>query len=353
MSLGRNRQSPGVRTGFDTLDLYPEAAGYCAADLSDNTNLWGTPPAASAAIQRFGAVGARGYPPAYTPALKESLAAYTEVDPSMIVTGCGSDDVLDAAIRAYGNPGSRLACCNPTFSMIPVFARVNGLIPAFATFDDDWNIPVEQLLSLDAEIIYICSPNNPTATSASIDRIEAVADEFNGLVIVDEAYAEYSATSLTPTALRHDNVLVTRTMSKVFGMAGLRLGYGIGEAALVREVEKSRGPYKVSAIAEATAIAALAEDVPWINDVVAETLSIRSRFVSTLTSLGYSSLPSDANFVLVPMANATVIAQRLLGQGVAVRSFANLPQIGDALRITIGPWDLMQRFLDAIETCQP
>jgi histidinol-phosphate aminotransferase len=340
---------PRTRTGFDALSLYEDLSDRCVVDLSDNTNLWGMPPAAEKALARFSPSSVRGYPSAYTPALKEAFATYAGVDANMIVTGCGSDDVLDAAIRAFGNPGSRLSCCEPTFSMIPVLAKVNGLALASSEFDDDWNIPVDSLLSSGPDIVYVCSPNNPTGTSATVERIEAIAESFPGLVIVDQAYAEYSATSLTPLATRYSNVLITRTMSKVFGMAGLRLGYGIGNPGLVCEVEKSRGPYKVTAIAEAAAIAAIDNDLPWISNVVTETLSTRMRVTERLVEMGHKPLPADANFVLLPIADAPAVAARLARNGVATRAFSNLAGIGDALRVTIGPWEMMQRFLDSLE----
>ncbi len=349
MTAESEYEMPRGRTGFGTLSLYEEQPERCSADLSDNTNLWGMPPAAERALKSFSGAGARGYPSAYTPALKEVLASRFGVSPSMIVTGCGSDDVLDSAIRAFGNSGSRLAYSEPTFSMIPVLARVNGLIPVSARFDNNWDITVDELLSSDPEIIYICSPNNPTGTSARIERIERVARSFRGLVIVDEAYGEYAASSLISLAGDYSNVLVTRTMSKAFGMAGLRLGYGIGNPALVREVEKSRGPYKVSTIAESAGIAALTSDLPWVGRIVEETLVNRARLVGLLHSLGYAPLRSDANFILLPVQDASTVAAKLLSQGVGVRPFTGLPGIGDAIRVTIGPWKLMQTFLDELE----
>jgi histidinol-phosphate aminotransferase len=267
----------------------------------------------------------------------------------MIVTGCGSDDVLDAAIRAFGNPGGALACCDPTFSMIPVLARINGLEVRATPFDNEGDIPVDALLSADADIIYICSPNNPTGSSAGLDRIEAIADEFDGLVIVDAAYAEYSATSLTHLVASYTNVLITRTMSKAFGMAGLRIGYAIGNPALVNEVEKSRGPYKVGALSSAAAIAALENDLPWIEQVVSETLRSRSQFAERTKSLGLKSLPSDANFILLPLENAGEVADRMLLAGIGVRSFRNLPGIGNALRVTMAPWPMLEEFFTALE----
>ena len=337
------------RSGFEALSVYDGVVGVCSIDLSDNTNLWGMPPSAKKALEEFSFADITRYPSAYSAELKESIARYVGVDGSMIVTGCGSDDVLDSAIRAFGNSGGILASCDPTFSMIPVLSRINGLAVTATSFDADGDISVDPLLSANADIIYICSPNNPTGSSASVDRIETIADEFNGLVIVDQAYAEYSATSLTWLATRYSNVLIARTMSKAFGMAGLRVGYAIGNSALVNEVEKSRGPYKVGALGSAAAIAALENDLPWIEKIVDETLGVRSKFVARLEALGYKPLPSDANFVLIPMEAAFAVAKRLLQAGIGVRSFGNLPGIGNALRVTMAPWQMMEEFFSALE----
>ena len=336
------------RAGFEALSVYDGAVGACSIDLSDNTNLWGMPPSAKKSLEEFVFADITKYPSAYTAELKESLARYVGVEKSMIVTGCGSDDVLDSAIRAFGNSGGSLACCDPTFSMIPILSRINGLAVATTSFDADGDISVDSFLTTRADIIYICSPNNPTGSSASMERIETIADEFDGLVIVDQAYAEYSPNSLTHLVTRYSNVLITRTMSKAFGMAGLRIGYAIGNPALVGEVEKSRGPYKVGALGSAAALAALENDLPWIRNVVDETLSVRARFVSRVESLGFKPLPSDANFVLLPMENAVAVARRMFQAGVGVRAFSNLPGIGDALRVTMAPWQMLEEFFAAL-----
>lgn len=337
------------RSGFETLSVYDGVVGACSIDLSDNTNLWGMPPSAKRALEEFSFADVTRYPSAYTTELKKSIARYVGVDNSMIVTGCGSDDVLDSAIRAFGNPGGKLACCDPTFSMIPVLSRVNGLAVRTTSFDGNGDISVDALLSANADIVYICSPNNPTGSSASLDRIETIADEFKGLVIIDQAYAEYSATSLTHLVGQHSNVLITRTMSKAFGMAGLRVGYAIGNPGCVNEVEKSRGPYKVGALGSAAAIAALENDLPWIEKVVQETRSVRSQFVTRVESFGYRPLPSDANFVLIPMEAASDVAKKMLEAGIGVRSFRNLPGIGNALRVTMAPWPIMEQFFGVLE----
>jgi histidinol-phosphate aminotransferase len=117
----------------------------------------------------------------------------------------------------------------------------------------------------------------------------------------------------------------------------------------VKEVEKSRGPYKVGALSSAAAIAALDNDLPWVETVVDETLKVRSQFEARVVSLGYKPLPSDANFVLIPMENAAAVAERMLQAGIGVRSFRSLPGIGNALRVTMAPWPMLEEFLAVLE----
>ncbi|MEP6507120.1 MAG: histidinol-phosphate transaminase [Gemmatimonadales bacterium] len=347
MTRSSTRRLPRSRSGFEQVSVYDGDTGPCAIDLSDNTNLWGMPPSALRALEDFSFADARRYPSAYSSELKKPLARYTGVDPSMIVTGCGSDDVLDAAIRAFGSHKGTLTCCDPTFSMIPVLARINGVDVVSQPFDVDGDISVDRMLSARSDIIYICSPNNPTGSSAGIERIRAIADQFDGLVIVDCAYAEYSRTPITPLLESCGNVLITRTMSKAFGIAGLRVGYGLGSPSVVCEVEKSRGPYKVNALASVAATTAIESDLPWVQSTVAETLVNRLRLVSSLDALGTSSIHSDANFILLPIADALAVSKKMFDMGVAVRPFSNLAGIGPALRITIGPWAMMEAFLKA------
>ena len=198
---------------------------------------------------------------------------------------------------------------------------------------------------------YVCSPNNPTGSCASRARLEYLLGHASGVVILDEAYAEFAGESLIGRAAQSPGLLVVRTLSKAFGLAGLRVGYAVGSPALVAEVEKSRGPYKVSAIAEEAAVCALESDRAWVKEKVAEVIASRERFSAELRLLGLIPLRSDSNFVLVPLANANDIAARMRSLGVALRPFASLPAIGDALRISIGPWSMMEEALAALEEC--
>jgi histidinol-phosphate aminotransferase len=156
-------------------------------------------------------------------------------------------------------------------------------------------------------------------------------------VIIDEAYAEFADRSDIDLLARSDRLVITRTLSKAFGLAGLRVGYAVGAPAVIAEIEKSRGPYKVNRVAECAAIAALTEDRPWVAERIALVREYRERLRGEI-----AGLESDANFVYVPATNATEIARRLREGGIAVRAF------DDGYRVTIGPWDLMQACIDAI-----
>jgi histidinol-phosphate aminotransferase len=318
-------------------------------DLSDNTNLFGAPPNALAGFRTSDSTRLTRYPSLYAGGLKRAIARYLSVDETNIVTGCGSDDVLDSTIRALCDPGDIVATSDPSFSMIPLHARMNGLHCEQAPLDAGLDIDADALLAAAARVTYMCSPNNPTGTLASRDAVERVIAGAPGVVILDEAYAEFTSESQAQRAAVSSNVLVVRMFSKAFGLAGLRIGYAVGAADLVNEVEKSRGPFKVNAPAEEAATVALTSDLEWMREKVAEVLYLREKFSVELKRLGLSPLPSSANFVMVPVTDANSVAARMRDRSVAVREFTSLPRIGDALRISIGPWDMMAEALAALE----
>jgi histidinol-phosphate aminotransferase len=251
-------------------------------------------------------------------------------------------------MRALAEPGDRLAYLAPTFSMIPVFARLNRLVPVAVPPTGRLDADVDALLATRARIIYLCSPNNPTGAALPRAMIERIVSEAPGFVILDEAYAEYAGSDCIDLLRTSPRLLVTRTMSKAFGLAGLRVGYAAGAADVASAVAESRGPYKVNALAERAAAAALTDDLAWVREHVAGVVRLRERFAGELCRIGLAPLPSAANFVLVPVAGAAAVAARMRAAGVAVRSFESLPGIGDALRITIGPWPMLERCIGAL-----
>ncbi len=337
-----------ARAAYDAVPLYDPKRTPIELDLTDNTNLWGLPPTAERAMREIAVSSVTRYPTLYAAELKEELAKYVGVPGDMIVTGCGSDDILDSAMRAFGEAGDLVAGSEPSFAMIPIFARMNALeyvgITELASHQPD----IDALIATRAKVIYLCSPNNPTGALMARESIERVVNEAAGVVFIDEAYAEFAGVSSVDLTAKSDRVLVIRTMSKAFGLAGLRIGYAIGQPTLVMEVEKSRGPYKLNAMAEKMAIAALRHDRDWIDEHVALAVQLRERLANELRALGLSPMSSSANFVCVPIANCVAVGQALRSRGVAVRPFPALPHVGDALRISVGPWELLQRLLDAL-----
>jgi len=350
-----SRTAIPLRAAYRDIDLYDPQRTPVDVDLSDNTSLFGAPPAGMAALRALADARITRYPPVYADELKRVLAERHGVAPENIVTGCGSDDVIDSAIRAFCEPGDVVAYPDPTFSMLPWFARMNAARPWPVPTEVGFDLDDHALLSAHARITYLCNPNNPTGTVLSSERVRRVTAEATGVVLIDEAYADYGppGTSLAASAAASVGTVVLRTLSKVFGLAGLRVGYAIGPAALVREIEKSRGPYKISAAAEAVALAALAGDGEWAAANVRTVRESRARLARELEALGGRVWPSGANFVLwqAPPAGepgrAAELARALKARGVAVRAFSGLPHAGDCLRVSVGPWPLMERFLEA------
>jgi histidinol-phosphate aminotransferase len=344
------------REALRDLRLYaPEEP--CAIDLSDNTNLWGAPPAAEAAIRDVASGSMRRYPETYAESLKDAIAQYVGLPSSYVVTGVGSDDVLDSTLRAFADSGDSIAVPSPTFVMMPVFARLNRLRPIAIPLTGAYDVDAEAMIAAAARITYLCSPNNPTGAALSRAAIDEVARRTNGVVMIDEAYFEFSGESAIDLVQSNDRVLIVRTFSKAFGLAGLRIGYAIGAPALVAEVEKARGPYKVSAVAAAAACAALSSGVSWMKEHVALANGARDAFSAQLLGRGLSPAPSKANFVFLPIADATAVAGAMRRAGVAVRAFTGIPTFspalqesnGAALRITVGPSDVMAATLRALD----
>ena len=351
-------KGPAPREALAQVRAMSSPGAACAVDLSDNTNLFGVPPAATAVLREARDSECCRYPSPYSDALRQALASYHNVPAECVITGCGSDAVIDNAIRAFTEPGARIAFTDPTFSMIPVFARINGLLPApvACAGAPDASV-VRALFDSGARVVYLCSPNNPTGARKTQSAWEVALDRLNAparptpLLILDQAYAEFDELGCPGPKehLEQGAILVTRTMSKAFGLAGLRVGYGVGPAEMIAAIEKVRGPYTVGAIAERAAVAALTHDLDWVQARAVEAIALRDRFIVALTALGFAPLPSAANFVLVPVKSAATTDAALRSAGVAVRAFEGITGIGDALRITIGPWPMLATCLAALK----
>lgn len=344
---------PFPRPDYQSLDLYTPDRRPVEVDLSDNTNLWGTHPAALEVVRTADLHALARYPHLYADDLRGAAAERFGVQPSQVATGCGSDDILDSLWRALAVEGGLVRYPAPTFSMVEPLSAMNGRSAQAVPWSEALDDPL-RLLEGDPALVYVCRPNNPTGQQAPLDWVETLLGAIPAdgpVVLLDEAYAEFAGETLIQRVLSHPRALVSRTLSKAYGLAGLRVGLAFGNADLIREVEKSRGPYKVNRLAEAAAVAALRDEVGWIDATVAEAIENRERLWAALDRRGLAPLPSRTNFILfpVPDGRARELALALREREVAVRPFPDCPDVGDALRVTVGPWPLMERFLAALD----
>ncbi len=344
------RVSPG-RASLRDVKLYDPMRAPARIDLSANTNLYPEDPGIRSAIAGASPRRIAQYPDVYTSELMRAIADHHGVAPENVVTGCGSDDLIDSAMRAFADPGSTVVYPDPTFGMVRIFTGMNAAIARPIPLRHDLTLDVEGMLNMRAQIQYVCSPNNPTGGGFSPESLLSLSRRCAAVTLLDEAYADFADQDLIAEAAGSDRLVVLRTFSKAFGLAGMRVGYAVGPADLIREIQKSRGPYKVGGIAEAAALYALGRGFERVRSTVEGTKENRDRLSHALGERGFDPLPSSANFLLVPVegASARDWAALLRTAGVEVRPFGGLPLIGEAIRITIGPWALMAGLLTALD----
>ncbi|TVP76594.1 MAG: histidinol-phosphate aminotransferase family protein [Gemmatimonadales bacterium] len=365
--------SPFPREAYRPLVRYSPDRRPVDVDLSDNTSRWGPHPDVLETIRQAAPEDLVLYPPVYADRLREAVARRFGVSVDAVATGCGSDDLLDSAFRAVCEPGEAVRYLPPTFSMIEIFARMNAL----EAEPVEQAAPVAELVAeagggealIDAMVegapglVYLCRPNNPTGEVQPAGWVHALADacEARGIVLlVDEAYADYlppDTPDLLERAAGSSRIVVLRTLSKAWGMAGLRVGIAVGAPEVILEIEKSRGPYKVNRLAEAGAVAGLEDASDWVPGVTAAAREGREALAVELRERGLDPLPSGGNFVLLPLpggATTDGVTAGLRERGVAVRPFGGLELPGhraptDCIRISVGPPAEMNRFLTALD----
>jgi histidinol-phosphate aminotransferase len=326
---------PGKSTGAD---------GKPLIKLSANENPLGTSPLALAAKAQSPAL----YPDPDSKALRVKLGEVHGIDPALIVMGTGSDELLNLAAQGYAGPGDEVIYVRYGFSVYDIAARRCGATPVVAP-DADYGTDVDALLALVTErtrVVFIANPNNPTGSflpRGEIARLHAALPA-DVLLVLDLAYAEYVAPEdddgAMALAAAHENVLVTRTFSKAYGLAGERIGWATGAPGLVATLNRIRGPFNVGSTGQAMALAAL-DDPAFIEASRVHNRDERARFVASVEALGNHGLravPSEANFVLVLFEGALTAEAAFNGlaeRGYIVRWLPGqgLPQ---ALRFTIG-----------------
>lgn len=327
---------------------YTEEQGN-GLNLAANTNLFGVNPALERALARMRPGDLTEYPSLSSTTLRQAIAQKLNLIPEQIVTGNGSNDIIDVLLRAFLEPGDRVAVHAPTFSMIPLFARMNHGVPVAVQLGADWSLDPDALVATDAKVTFVVRPNNPTGNAFPRRDVERIIEDAFGLVVLDEAYVEFLGGESFVKEVREgrDNLIVLRTFSKAYGMAGLRVGFGVACIPLAEEISKVRGPYRLDALAETAASIALQDD-KFVEESVTGVRLERPHLKRMLEDRGFRVFRSDANFLFTqPPYDADILALGLAKRGVFVREFAG--ELAPYLRITVGPPSATARLRVALD----
>ncbi|MDZ4695524.1 MAG: histidinol-phosphate transaminase [Deltaproteobacteria bacterium] len=289
------------------------------------------------------------YPDPVANAFRDAAAALYGVAREQIIAGNGSDDILNIVLRTYLNPGDVLAYPDPTYSLYPVLAGLQDAKVAPVAWETGWTLPVEALLASGARVIFVAHPNAPSGTPVALEALDVLASRFDGLLLIDEAYAEFAEHNALPLLSTHNNVLISRTLSKSYSLAGLRFGYGIGHTSIIDELMKVKDSYNCDMPSIAAATAALT-DQTYARTVWAQVRAEREQLIPALRGRGWDVIPSQANFVFArpPTGDGAALYAKLKSKGVLVRFF-NVPGLTDRIRITVGTPEQMRALLSAID----
>ena len=319
--------------------------------LNTNESPIGPSPRVSAAIRAASADTLRLYPDPQATALRTALAAYYRVGPEQVFVGNGSDEVLAHAFAALLKHDAPLLFPDITYSFYPVYCRLFDIAFEAVPLDQALHIRVADYRRPSGAII-LPNPNAPTGLALSRAQIVTLLEDHpDAPVVIDEAYVDFGAETAIPLVAGHPNLLVVQTMSKSRALAGLRVGYAIGDAGLIEgltRVKDSFNSYPLGSLAQAGAVAAL-EDEAYFQDSRARVIAGRRRLSEALAELGFEVLPSAANFVFArhPAHRGAALAAALRQRAVIVRHFA-APRISDYLRITVGTDAQIDRLLSAL-----
>ena len=289
--------------------------------------------------------------------LKEALSQRLNVLPEEIVIGAGSDQLIDLVSRMFLSRGDEALSINPTFVIYERCVRIQKAEYKSVPLKDDFSLDVDALISSvnpKTKIIFLCSPNNPTGNRFSREDILRIAENFNGLVVVDEAYADFASETLIDLAGELENLIVFRTFSKFFGLAGLRVGYAITNRDLAKTInERFQMPFSASIIALKMATKLLEEEnFKFIEEKALELKVERSRLIKALNNIeGVKAFPSETSFILfhVEDISSPSVYKALLKRGVIIREIGKVLKFKNCLRVTVAPAEMMKRFLKSLE----
>lgn len=324
-------------------------AGKLRLDFNENTT--GASPRVVEALQRYLDAGALTIYPEYEET-KPALARFFGVDPGEFILTNGTDEAIQVLVNTYVDDGGDVILLHPSYAMYRFYSEVAGAtIRELGYRESDLAFPLEDLLEAitpETRAVLISNPNNPTGTGITLDAVERILRHGPGAaILVDEAYYEFCGVSALPLIPFFQNLFVSRTFSKVYGMAAMRVGCLFSQATNVAWLRKAQSPYSVNMLAAVAARAAV-EDTGYVKAYVAEALAARDLIYEGLTRLGIPFFKSQANFVLFRIGNRSIeIRDKLRERGILVRDRSY--EIAGCVRVTAGTCEQARRFLDELE----
>jgi histidinol-phosphate aminotransferase len=277
--------------------------------------------------------------------LKKTLLKLNQLSIGQIVLGNGTDEILDLIMRVFCDPGSdKIITIPPTYGMYDVIAKTNNVENIKVPLKSNFTLNLEELKKSFTEktkLLFLCSPNNPTGNSFSRKDLIDLIESFNGVVVIDEAYINFSSNSSLVTLInKYNNLIVTQTMSKAFGMAGIRLGMGFSNIKIVNYINKIKPPYNINLLTEKRALKEL-KNIDSIKANIKIILEERNKLIDSLNELSFVKkvFPSDSNFILVKVDDADLRYKQLIEKGIVLRNRSKELLCDNCLRITIGTPD--------------
>ena len=295
------------------------------------------------------------YPDPHQIAIKNKLAAIKGIDAAHIFLGNGSDECIDLLYRSFCIPSKdNVIICPPTYGMYEVSANINDIalkkIPLLPNYQLNL-IEIEQAINEHTKLIWICSPNNPTGNSINRLDIETILNNFKGIVVIDEAYINFSKQkSFVQELTEYPNLVVLQTFSKAWGLAGLRLGMAFASTSIIEVLNKVKPPYNINQSTQELVLKAL-EEVGQVNDMIRLLVDMRDALAEVFNSMPTVEqvYPSDANFLLVKIKDARKVYEFLLSKGIVLRDRSNVQLCNECLRITVGSEQDNTILIDAMQ----
>lgn len=315
--------------------------------LNSNENPYPPSPRVLAALQNAIGEDLRLYPDPLANRLRAQAAAVYGLSHDQILVGNGSDDVLTMLMRTFVGPGDRVAFPVPTYSLYDILVAMQEGEVVRVPYTDDFSLP-PRLAEVHAKLTILCHPNAPSGMLTPLPQIERLAQQVRGVLVIDEAYIDFADETALPLLHKYPHVVILRTFSKSFSLAGMRIGLAFGHPQVLSELLKVKDSYNINRLSIVAAVAAL-EDYAWMRRNVEKIRATRARLTTALRALGYVVYDSQTNFVLArkPGVRQEPVYLGLKERGLLVRYFSSL-ELADCLRITVGTDEEIDRLLAAM-----